>query len=271
LLGLRARAGGAVRARHLALRSVTWWSRAARFPRCSYEPSGPRDDGALALELSPLEGDPRNSSTSSSSIEARSPSRKPIRTPSQSPAPERGMRTAALVEIQSRRVRGGPAERMHAAFVAGHAMRCAGSWTTPSGHYLDRIPGVTLRHGEPDVVVRTHRRWRGAVRGVTWPSRAHPSRHPEPGGEPAPERLLTCADHCSSMSHVVRRLGTRHDRGGLRPGRLRWSEDEPALAARRGLRGARLAGARGSVREHLLGCWNAERPHCFRGDRGATS
>jgi hypothetical protein len=70
---------------------------------------------------------------------------------------------AALVEIQADEYGGGSAQRMHAALFAG-TMREMGLDDT-YGHYLDRIPGVTLATVNLMSLFGLHRRWRGAVAG----------------------------------------------------------------------------------------------------------
>jgi hypothetical protein len=70
---------------------------------------------------------------------------------------------AALVEIQADEYGGGSAQRMHAALFAG-TMRELGLDDT-YGHYLDRIPGVTLATVNLMSLLGLHRRWRGALAG----------------------------------------------------------------------------------------------------------
>jgi hypothetical protein len=74
-----------------------------------------------------------------------------------------GHAKAALVEIQADEYGGGSAERMHAALFAG-TMRALGLDDT-YGHYLDRIPGVTLATVNLMSLFGLHRRWRGGVAG----------------------------------------------------------------------------------------------------------
>jgi hypothetical protein len=70
---------------------------------------------------------------------------------------------AALVEIQADEYGGGSAQRMHATLFAG-TMRELGLDDT-YGHYLDRIPGVTLATVNLMSLFGLHRRWRGAIAG----------------------------------------------------------------------------------------------------------
>lgn len=74
-----------------------------------------------------------------------------------------GRAKAAMVEVQADEYGGGRVERMHASLFA-RTMRALGL-DDSYGHYLDRVPGVTLATVNAMSMLGLHRRLRGAVVG----------------------------------------------------------------------------------------------------------
>ncbi|WP_308250721.1 iron-containing redox enzyme family protein [Nonomuraea rhizosphaerae] len=107
----------------------------------------------------------------------------------------RGGPKAALVEIQADEYGGGRRERMHSELFRT-TMRSLGL-DDSYGHYLDRVPGVTLAVSNTMSLFGLHRRWRGALAGhlaalemtSSQPNRRYANGLRRLGGSPAAARF----------------------------------------------------------------------------------